>query len=260
MGAEPDMISIIICSINPAKFAAVSKNFADRMGDAAFEIIGIHDARSLSEGYNRGTALSRGDILIFCHDDIEILTPDFLSRIRRHLQAYDVVGCAGTSCLIDSKWAYAGDPFIHGIVAYPEEDAWPANRFFTIVWGGFDRAVVEGIQALDGLFLAANRRVLDAVRFDEATFDGFHLYDIDFTYAAHLAGFRVAVFKDILIVHQSYGNFGDDWTPYADKFMRKYQGRLPNFAPASRKAAIAKHLDRKEVLQLCENVIGSSRA
>jgi GT2 family glycosyltransferase len=254
------MISIIICSIDPGKFAAVSRNLADRLGDAPFEIIGIHDARSLSEAYNRGIARSRGDILIFCHDDIEILTPDFHARICSHLQTYDMVGCAGTSFLIDSKWAYAGDPFIHGIVAYPEDDAWPANRLFTVVWGGFKGAIVGDIQALDGLFLAANRRVLDAVRFDDATFDGFHLYDIDFSYAAHLAGFKLAIFKDIVIVHQSHGNFGDEWTPYADKFMQKYQGRLPVHTPTGRKVAVAKHLDRAEMLHLCEKVIGSSRA
>lgn len=260
MGTQTNMISIIICSIDPGKFAAVSKNFADRMGDAPFEIIGIHDARSLSEGYNRGIARSRGDVLIFCHDDIEILTPDFHSRIRGHLQTHDLVGCAGTSCLIDSKWAYAGDPYIHGIVAYPEDDAWPASRFFTLVWGGFGRAVVEDIQALDGLFLAVNRRVLEAIRFDDVTFDGFHLYDLDFTYAAYLAGFRIAIFKDILIVHKSRGSYGDEWTPYADKFMQKYQGRLPVLAPSTRKVAVAKHLDRAETLHLCEKVIGSSRA
>ena len=86
MDAEYDMISVILCSIDPGKFAAVSKNLADRMADAPFEIIGIHDARSLAEGYNRGIAQSSGEILVFCHDDIEIITPDFNARIRRHLE------------------------------------------------------------------------------------------------------------------------------------------------------------------------------
>ena len=36
-------------------------------------------------------------------------------------RTHDLVGCAGTSCLIDSNWIYAGDPFVHGIVAYPAE-------------------------------------------------------------------------------------------------------------------------------------------
>jgi hypothetical protein len=36
------------------------------------EIIGIHDARSLADGYNRGIAQSRGEHIILSHDDIEI--------------------------------------------------------------------------------------------------------------------------------------------------------------------------------------------
>jgi GT2 family glycosyltransferase len=250
MDAEPDMISVILCSINPGKFAAVSRNLADRMADAPFEIIGIHDARSLSEGYNRGIAQSSGDILIFCHDDIEIITPDFDARVRHHLETNDLVGCAGTSCLIDSNWIYAGDPFVHGIVAYPVGDAWPANRFDLMVWGGLNHATVPGIQALDGFFMATKRRVVDEIRFDEQTFDGFHLYDTDFTFAAHLAGYKVAVCKDILIAHKSGGSFGEAYAGYAATFMKKYKGLLAAQAHNSRKATVARNLDREQLLHL----------
>ncbi|MDP1679216.1 MAG: glycosyltransferase, partial [Candidatus Nitrotoga sp.] len=124
------MLSIIICSINPGKFEFISKNYTELLGDALFEIIGIHDAQSLCEGYNRGITQSRGDILIFCHDDIEIISPDFYPRLRQYLQVYDVVGCAGTSHLVASNWGYAGDPYLHGTVAYPVAgDEWPGNRF-----------------------------------------------------------------------------------------------------------------------------------
>src|SRR6185503_5578792 len=53
--------------------------------------------------------------------------------------------------------------------------------------------LIHGMQALDGLFMAANREVLERVRFDEVTFDGFHGYDMDFSFSSHLAGFRLAV-------------------------------------------------------------------
>ena len=98
----PTMISIIICSITAHKLALVTANFKAVLGAAPYEIIDIHDARSLSEGYNRGIARSRGDIVIFCHDDIEILTPAFYQLLCNHLETYDVVGCAGTNCLIES--------------------------------------------------------------------------------------------------------------------------------------------------------------
>ena len=117
------MISIIICSITPYKFKLVTENFKAVLGNIPYELIGIHDAKSLSEGYNRGVARSQGDIVIFCHDDIEILAPAFYQILCQRLESYDIVGCAGTSCLIESAWAAAGDPFTHGVVAYPAADA-----------------------------------------------------------------------------------------------------------------------------------------
>jgi len=35
----------------------------------------IPDARSLAEGYNRGLRRARGDLLLFSHDDVRIVTP-----------------------------------------------------------------------------------------------------------------------------------------------------------------------------------------
>ncbi len=242
------MISIVICSINPEKFAAVSQNYAARMGSEPYEIIGIHDARSLSEGYNRGIAQSCGDIVIFCHDDIEILVPDFPALLRSRLQQFDVIGCAGTTCLINSAWIIAGDPYVHGVVAYPVADAWPSDRFNLMVWGSLKSTVVTDIQAMDGFFFAVNRRVLDTVRFDEQNFDGFHVYDTDFTFAAYLAGFKLAVCKDIVIAHQSGGNFGEEYLGYSARFTEKYQDHLSQQARNKYKMAVARDLDRTKIL------------
>ncbi len=65
----PVAITIIICSIDADKYARVTRNLSERLAGQAYEIIGIHDARSLAEGYNRGVRRSRGDLLIFSHDD-----------------------------------------------------------------------------------------------------------------------------------------------------------------------------------------------
>ena len=37
----------------------------------------------------------------------------------------------------------------------------------------------------------------------QVTFDGFHHYDLDFSYSAYRAGFRLAVVNDICIYHAS---------------------------------------------------------
>jgi GT2 family glycosyltransferase len=245
------MISIIVCSITPQKFKLVSDNFNAVLGDAPYELIGIHDARSLSEGYNRGIARSCGDIVIFCHDDIEILGPAFYRRLCEHLETYDVIGCAGTSCLIESAWAAAGDPFTHGVVAYPAvKGTWPSERYDLLIWGGIDLLQAPEIQALDGFFIAVKRAVLERVQFDEVNFDGFHVYDTDFTFAAHLAGFRLAVCKDLLIAHQSGGNYSGEYETYSARFAEKYRGHLTPLPRANSKAGIARNLDRAQAIRL----------
>ncbi len=117
------MISIIICSVDDARFAAVSANLAGLLKDEPREIVRIPDARSICEGYTRGIARSRGEHLVFCHDDIEILNPDFAARLKQHLSQFDLVGVAGTSRLIRGEWVAAGPPYIFGQVAqkHPQE-------------------------------------------------------------------------------------------------------------------------------------------
>src|SRR5277367_5805667 len=114
------MISIVICSINTMKFVAVSESYRQALGDEPHEIIRISNAKSLAEGYNRGLGKSTGEIVIFSHDDIEILTADFRARLRQHLHQYDVVGVAGTNRLMAGGWAAAGPPYVFGQIAYPQ--------------------------------------------------------------------------------------------------------------------------------------------
>jgi GT2 family glycosyltransferase len=59
------------------------------------------------------------------------------------------------------------------------------------------------------------------------TFDGFHGYDLDFSYAAHLAGFSVGISAEIAVIHASGGTFGDAWQRYANRFAEKHHERLP---------------------------------
>lgn len=217
-----DMISVIICSIDERKFAAVSQNFASLLSGEPYEIIGIHDAKSLCEGYNRGACQSSGSILIFCHDDIEIVSHDFKYKLRSHLEEYDVVGVAGTSRLAGFNWMLSGQPHIHGVVTQIE----PGTGDFVILIFGADQPVCKNIQAIDGLFLAMNRQVWEQIRFDEITFDGFHGYDLDFTFSAFLAGFHLVVCNDIAIIHQSIGACDDSWCEYQERFIKKYRAYL----------------------------------
>ena len=211
------MISFIVCSIDRAKSSKFHQNVAAILKQIPWEIIVITDARSLAEGYQRGIAASQGETLVLCHDDIEILTPDFGERLLSHLKTYDVVGLAGTTKLINGRWISAGPPYIFGQVCHLSPEGGLVVDIFNA-----PRPIIGNIQAMDGLLLVANRNVFDKVNFDAIEFDGFHLYDIDFTYAAYRAGLRLAVAADLAVVHASGGKFDAKWQLYCERFEKKW--------------------------------------
>lgn len=246
------MISIIICSVNPEKFKKITLNYADLMGDEPFEIIGIHDAKSLCEGYNRGIRESAGDFLIFSHDDIEILSPDFLTRLKIHLNNFDVVGLAGTDMVVDGCWLSAGVPYLYGQVADQDEAGYVVSfyDFGNAVHQG--KVATNGMQMLDGLFFAMRGSVVRQVLFDEQNFDGFHGYDADFTYSAFLAGFSLAVCTDLAVIHYSNRSFDSAFQYYNQRFVAKHAATIANPQPqVSRPSFQAARCKNKEGVLHC---------
>lgn len=244
-GAAP-LISVIVCSIDDAKRRGIRAHYENLLADAPHEIIQINDAKSLCEGYNRGFAQSSGDILVFSHDDIEITCADFANRLTRHFLTNDVIGIAGTSMLDDAMWFTSGWPHIHGLVVHRLREP-PHFRFECFAPTTKDTR----LQAIDGVFMAASRRVCQAVAFDEATFDGFHFYDLDFSYRAFRAGFKVAIAQDILIIHDSMGVNDAEWARYAQRFVKKFQD-VANFCqrPRDLRLGLANFAKKEEVLEL----------
>jgi GT2 family glycosyltransferase len=182
----------------------------------------------LSEGYTRGLKRARGELIVCCHDDIGLLCDDFSERLRRHLAAHDLVGVAGSDLLKGPAWHWAGPPHTASWISLLRPDS-------SIVAGllGATAPVLRGAQALDGVFLAGRRHTIEQVGFDADTFDGFHFYDLDFSYRAHRAGLDCAVALDLLLWHQSGGDFGASWRPFAERFLAKFPELVPQAPPAA---------------------------
>ena len=215
--SQPSLVSIIVCSIDDQKHARTIELYRRLYAGLPHEITVIRDAKSLAEAYNRGIARSSGEIVVLSHDDVDILAADFAARLQRHLQRFDVVGVMGAVQMSGPAWGWSGHPNLRGWITHhaPDTREW----FVDIV---DPCCVAEDIVVLDGVFLAAKRPVFDAVQFDAETFDGFHLYDVDWSYRAAMAGFRVAVAGDLLLVHESRGSFDPDWQRYAERFCAKH--------------------------------------
>ena len=221
--------SVVICSIDPARYARVTATYARLLAGTDHEIIGIHDARSLAEAYNRAARQARGELVVFSHDDVDIASTDLPGALARAAERLDVVGIAGTSKLVGAFWPAAGHPWLHGWMSMPNRDG---AGYYVHVYG-VDAAVTAGLEAVDGMFFAVRRPVLAQVAFDAATFDGFHGYDVDFSFAASRAGFRVGTTAEIALIHESTGKFGTEWARYGERFAAKHRGVLPAAAPVA---------------------------
>ena len=201
-------------------------SYRHRFAAYPLEIIGVHDARSLAEGYNRAAAKATGDLLVFSHDDIELVTADFAPRLVAHLDRHDGVGVTGASRITGADWGHAGQRHVHGHVLHlPPQDRAGA----LLMASGFQQPVCEGIRGLDGVFIAVRRHVWETHRFDAERYDGFHLYDLDFTWRASGAGARLVVPLDLTLLHRSTGRYDAAWRRYGARFVA--QAGLDPMAP-----------------------------
>lgn len=240
-------ISVIVCSIDEDKLEKVRTNYTERLAGEDWEFIAIRDARSLCEGYQRGLRQSSGEILIYSHDDIEILSPDFRHKLKCYLNACDLVGVAGTRRLIGPSWVRAGWPWLHGQVTHPDKD----SGGYKICLYGVNTPLQMDIQALDGLFFACRREVAEKISFDAVTFDGFHFYDLDFSFSAFQAGFRLGVANDIAVIHYSEGNYDAAWERYAERFLAKHGATLDKSEPAKDLRILAQVETKLQALSFC---------
>lgn len=91
-----------------------------------------------------------------------------------------------------------------------------------VAGAGWDEVVV-----LDGVWLCCRKEVWLDTAFDGERYDGFHFYDLDFSFAVRDKGRRNYVCQEILIEHFSAGNMDMNWIRGAEIFYRKWRKALP---------------------------------
>lgn len=226
------MISAIICSRSKDIASDQRSNIEETVG-ADVEIVVIDNSantETIFSAYNKGVKSAKGDLLCFVHDDVMFRTNGWGRLIETHFLAEEklgMIGFAGAHFLPDVPMYWDESPFIseHNLTTRNGQ----TEQCFSLEHFG-ENALSE-VAAIDGMCFFVRRSLFDSIAFDEATFNGFHLYDMDISMQVREAGFKVCVCNDVLVEHfydynPSKAGFGLFETNLR-KFHEKWFSRLP---------------------------------
>ena len=189
------MFAYGLCIGNRERYEALA---APPLRDLGGVIVEADDQRSICAAYNAilDAVADEPDIeaLVLLHEDVTIESAAFIAAIRAELADPDVaiVGPIGALRPSSLRW-WQGEG--RGRVR---------DSTGLVDFGGGS----HDVDVLDGHCLVLAPWAIRHLRFDEASFDGFHGYDCDICLQARAAGKRVRV-CDLPLVHHTHGGYGD---------------------------------------------------
>jgi hypothetical protein len=238
------MISIVICSINPAYLAQVKENISSTIG-VEYELL-IWDNRAEKKGicevYNQMASQARFEFACFLHEDVLFETRDWGRKLVSIFTGQPATGVIG---VVGSKYKSA---FLSGwFTNVPELDCaniihrYP-NREEHLSLKPDPGRDTEEVVCVDGVFICCRTKLWQQLLFDEKNLTGFHFYDIDFSIRASKICKLIVCF-DILLVHitPGGGDFGDSWITVALDYHSRQKGLLP----VSVQKSMAANTDKK---------------
>ena len=250
------MLSIITCSIKPEQLKAFKKNIEDTIG-IPFELIAFDNRvhqYGLCKVYNECARQAKYDFLCFAHEDISFQTYDWGKIIISELSKPDcgVIGFAGAShkSLTISGWHSSAQYDRFNFIQQSPQETSPRPHYFNPTKNDFPEVIV-----LDGFCMFVRRNVWKKMPFDEKTFTGFHLYDLDFSMQIAQKYTNKVCFP-IKVIHFSDGNFTDEWLNNSIIFHKKWEKSLPLYiSTPSKKDILAdeRKTSRKLVKMLIRN-------
>lgn len=221
------MISAIVCSTDTRKLSK-HRSWLESTAGVALEYVAVEnqEGKALARVWNENAEKARGEILLFLHDDLFPLTPNWGKKLEALFAQPEppvLAGLAGTRYLAAENpgWATAGRPYLLGRMLSLSPEGVPVAQFYS------DPGEPRDAVAVDGCFMATSRAAFQSgPGFDGETFSAFHFYDMDFCMQARQRG-RVVVCRDILAFHRSGGAFDEKWRYWREVFQKKWENALP---------------------------------
>lgn len=192
-------------------------------------ILHTRNTKGLSELYNVAIeeAISSPCILVFMHDDIEILDFFWGERVRQGLSKFDILGLAGNSRRkpFQPSWFFA-EFDEERLIQDNKENFSGSVGHFNASTGKNDIGVYGDVgkrcELLDGLFLAAESKKLNTTNTKFDSIFRFHFYDMDFCRTADRNGLSMGTIG-LSVVHHSAGSFDAKWKSVYTHYIEKWQ-------------------------------------
>lgn len=208
------------------------------MASHKFELLPQIGAPSMAAGFNEGFAQAKGDIVVATHADAYTMMPSFATRVEDYLKKCDAISCAGADIILDAIWKTPGLGHNYGqvlhildeppVVEYENpvtkvKESRPGGKLLSLAVFGVPARLIPGIVVSDGFLNIYKRKVLEKIKWDARTFDGWHLYDMDHSLRVG-ENFDQRVATDLYPLHcpTSKGYSDPSWEEAAVKFSRKY--------------------------------------
>jgi glycosyltransferase involved in cell wall biosynthesis len=222
------MVSVIICSKDPAQLSAVSINVANTIG-VPYEIVYIDNQEGrygICQAYNFGAEKSQFDILCFMHEDLIFHTPDWGTAVINHLgnQSIGLIGVAGSTYCSKNNAGWWNNP--EEFLRFKFYQSYPSGKLTEYHYKNPCGENLTDVVSVDGLWFCVRKEVWRQHRFDEVNFKGFHFYDLDFSLQIK-GSKRVCVMYDVLIEHLSPGTINFSWIDNFFIFRQKWKPCLP---------------------------------
>ena len=182
----------------------------------------INNGVSLTKAYNSLLKKAEFDVVVFCHDDIEIQTKQFAKKLKKLYDnsEYGILGVAGTKYLADNGRWWQDRNAMYGRVWHTHNGKKTLSSY-----SEDQNNDIEEVIVVDGVFFSVMKSRLKH-NFDE-TVEGFHFYDIDFCFKNYLDRVKIGVHTNISINHMSIGETNDEWEVNRGLFAEKYKENLP---------------------------------
>ena len=185
------------------------------------------DKKSIFEAYSEGLKniiLRDNDIVIFCHDDIEIIMdPQQFVNVLVSASRKEKCGFFGP----------AGTTYLSEDAVWWNHQMWQQGKHRGMVLHGKDIRDAQytyygnpgRVVCLDGLFLAVKGKTLKSINLTKPEyFEGeWDFYDIHYTIQAHKKGFYNTV-EPIFMIHHSFGELAgrDSWHKNKQAFIEQH--------------------------------------